>query len=94
MLFSGRLILAHNELLYPYHKWFLKVLEGADEKPDNLMTSIEALNENPNAENIETLYVSVQDFRPWVEGDFNWSTQFMLDSELNWKAGATPVDDL
>ena len=94
VLFSGRLILAHNELLYPYHKWFLKVLEGADEKPDNLMTSIEALNENPNAENIETLYVSVQDFRPWVEGDFNWSTQFMLDSELNWKAGATPVDDL
>mgnify|MGYP003591876066 CR=1 FL=1 len=27
VLFAGRLILAYNEVLYPYHKWFFKVLE-------------------------------------------------------------------
>ena len=28
-LFAGRMVLAHNELLYPFHKWFLRVLERA-----------------------------------------------------------------
>ena len=37
ILFGGRLILTHNEMLYPYHKWFLEVLEGAIEKPSDLM---------------------------------------------------------
>lgn len=29
VLFAGRLILAHNRILYPYHKWFMKTLESA-----------------------------------------------------------------
>ncbi len=94
VLFSGRLILAHNELLYPYHKWFLKVLEGAKEKPSGLLESIHHLNASPTTENIEALYETVKGFRRWIEGDFNWPTQFMLDSELNWMDGRTPVDDL
>ena len=94
ILFSGRLILAHNELLYPYHKWFLKVLEGAQDKPADLLESIYKLNENPVMENIESLYEKVKSFHPWIEGDFSWPTQFMLDSELNWQNGKTPIDDV
>jgi predicted nucleotidyltransferase len=94
ILFSGRLVLAHNELLYPYHKWFLKVLEGAKEKPAGLLESIQRMNTSPTTENIEILYETIKGFRPWIEGDFNWPTQFMLDSELNWQDGKTPVDDL
>jgi len=94
ILFSGRLILAHNELLYPYHKWFLKVLEGAKDKPADLLESIHKLNENPVSENIEALCEKVKSFQPWIEGDFSWPTQFMLDSELNWRDSTTPVDDL
>ena len=94
VLFSGRLILAHNELLYPYHKWFLNVLEGANDKPAGLMESIHALHKESNAGNIEALYAKVRDFRPWIEGDFSWPTQFMLDSELNWLDDKTPVEDL
>jgi predicted nucleotidyltransferase len=94
ILFSGRLILAHNELLYPYHKWFLKVLDGAKEKPAGLLESIQHLNASPIKENIEALYETVKGFRTWIAGDFNWPTQFMLDSELNWQDGKTPVDDL
>ncbi|MGE5376982.1 MAG: nucleotidyltransferase domain-containing protein [Bacteroidota bacterium] len=94
ILFSGRLILAHNELLYPYHKWFLRVLRDAKEKPDGLLESIQQLNATPSIEAVETLYERVKSFRPWVEGDFSWPTQFMFDSELNWMDGKTPVDDL
>ena len=95
ILFSGRLILAHNELLYPFHKWFLKVLESATDKPAGLLEDIRRLNENSNAENIESLYQQVRGFRAWTDDPaFSWPTQFMLDSELNWLEGKTPVDDL
>jgi hypothetical protein len=40
ILFGGRLLLAHNHLLYPYHKWFLRVLETAPEKPAGTMERI------------------------------------------------------
>ena len=94
ILFSGRLILAHNELLYPYHKWFLRVLDGARDKPDGLLDAIHGLNAVPSLENVEALYEKVKNFRAWIEGEFSWPTQFMFDSELNWMDGKTPVDDL
>jgi len=94
ILFSGRLVLAHNELLYPYHKWFLCVLEGAKDKPSGLLESIHQLTIMHIPENIETLYEKVKTFQPWIEGEFSWPTQFMFDSELNWLDGKTPVDDL
>lgn len=37
VLFGGRLILAHNEILYPYHKLFMNALEKAPQKPENLL---------------------------------------------------------
>lgn len=94
ILFGGRLILAHNELLYPYHKWFLRVLLDAQEKPDGLLEAIHQLNASPSLENVECLYEKVRNFRTWSAGDFSWPTQFMFDSELNWVDGRTPVDDL
>ena len=94
ILFSGRLILAHNELLYPYHKWFLRVLQDSKEKPEGLLEAIHRLNTIPSLENVEALYEKVRDFRPWIDGEFDWPTQFMFDSELNWLDGKTPVDDL
>jgi nucleotidyltransferase-like protein len=94
ILFSGRLILAHNELLYPYHKWFLRVLAEAREKPTRLMDSIDRLMIEPTGETIESLYALVKAFKPWIEGEFSWPTQFMFDSELNWMEGRTPVEDL
>jgi len=94
ILFSGRLILAHNELLYPYHKWFPRVLEGAMDKPDGLLDSIHQLNAAHTIENVEALYEKVKTFQPWSNDQYGWPTQFMFDSELNWLDGKTPVDDL
>ncbi len=53
ILFSGRFVLAHNELLYPYHKWFLRVLEQANDKPDGLLESIRELNTFPSLETLK-----------------------------------------
>ncbi|HLO14216.1 MAG TPA: nucleotidyltransferase domain-containing protein [Anaerolineales bacterium] len=94
ILFGGRLILAYNEMLYPYHKWFLKVLERAKDKPADLMTCIEILTESPTTENIEAFYEKVKIFQAWSDNPYSWPAQFMLDSELNWMDGKTPIDDL
>ncbi len=94
ILFGGRLLLAHSETLYPYHKWFLRVLENVKDKPNDMLTSIEQLNAAPTIQNIESFYENVKTFQPWIQGDFSWLTQFMCDSELNWMEGRTPVDDL
>ena len=94
ILFGGRLILAQNEMLYPYHKWFLKVLERAKDKPSDFMACIQALTGSPTPENIEAFYQKVKHFQPWNENPYGWGAQFMLDSELNWMDGKTPVDDL
>lgn len=94
ILFGGRLILAHNEMLYPYHKWFLNVLEKAPDKPGGLLDCIHKLNAEPTVENVEAFYQKVKTFQTWNENPYGWGAQFMLDSELNWMDGKTPVDDL
>jgi hypothetical protein len=81
-------------MLYPYHKWFLKVLERAKDKPSGLMACIQALSESHTVENIEEFYGKIKTFQPWQSNPNGWGAQFMLDSELNWIDGKTPVDDL
>jgi hypothetical protein len=94
VLFGGRLILAHNEMLYPYHKWFLKVLEKAQDQPKDLMPTIQTLVSNPTKANITTFYELIKGFQEWDVNPNGWGAQFMADSELNWMTGSTPVDDL
>ena len=93
VLFGGRLILAHNEVLYPYHKWFLRVLERAPDKPTDLLARIAALYDDPSATTITAFYEAITQFRNW-EYTMVWPTRFMLDSELTWLDGKSPVDDL
>ena len=94
ILFGGRLILAYNETLYPYHKWFLRVLSEVLHKPDNLMENINALLESQTKENVEKLFECVNGFADWDMTNGNWPNRFMLDSELNWLNNTTPVGDL
>ena len=94
VLFGGRMILAHNERLYPYHKWFRTVLESAPEKPPDLMERIAALHEDPSQATLLGLWATVKNFRSWEGAEQVWTAQFLRDSELNWTGGSTPVDDL
>jgi hypothetical protein len=94
VLFGGRILLAHNETLYPYHKWFLKVLEGAKNKPENIMKLIENIYASKDAASVEAFYKSVTDFVPFEADGFNWPNQFAIDTELTWMDGKTPVSDI
>lgn len=94
VLFGGRLILAHNEMIYPYHKWFLRVLAQAPKKPEGLMDKIEALLNSPSPETIEPFFNAVKEFQAWEPLPNGWGAQFMADSELTWMDGFSPIDDV
>lgn len=93
-LFAGRIVLAHNELLYPYHKWFTRVLEGAPDKPAGLLPLIGTLAEAPTREDLDRFVHMMRQYKTWEIQQSTWPAQFMLDSELNWLHSPPPVDDL
>ncbi len=92
-LFAGRLILAHNRVLFPYHKWLPRTLEAAPEKPDGLMTCFNRLLEEPSAPNATALFELVRDFRDWGVSDLDAYTWFMTDVEWAWMSDKTPIED-
>jgi predicted nucleotidyltransferase len=93
-LFGGRIVLAHNEILYPFHKWFSRVLAQAPEKPDGLLPAMDQLLRAPGAESIELFGTLIRGFRTWEIDPIGWGAEFMEESELSWLRGVAPVDDL
>ncbi len=92
-LYTGRLILAHNRMLYPFHKWLMRTLEDAPQKPVGLINNINALLENPNADTATTLFEQVQSFHDWGITDLEAYTWFMTEVEWSWMTGSTPIED-
>ena len=93
ILFGGRLILASNEILYPFHKLFMNTLKKALEKPDNLLELIDTLLNEPSTENVQAYYDAIKNFRNWKIRGLP-SIQFMLDTELAWIEGKSYVGDI
>jgi predicted nucleotidyltransferase len=92
-LFAGRLVLAHNRILFPYHKWFMHELRNAPEKPDDLIDGLERLLAEPCLDNANPVLGSVANFRDWEKPQRDAAAQFMEDSEWNWREGRAPVAD-
>ncbi len=93
ILFGGRLILAHNEILYPFHRWFIRTLEDAPEKPNNFIENLNILLESPSSENVQKFYDSIKTFTEWKSKQF-WPFIFMRDTELAWIEGKTYIGDI
>ncbi len=95
ILFAGRLILAHNEILFPYHKWFLTALENAEKKPEGFVGMCRDLLEDPTEENIDLLFNATEKFMAqWYKQKEDWPNTFLKDSELVWREGKQPIDEL
>jgi hypothetical protein len=94
VLFGGRMILAYNQRLYPYHKWFIKVLHSVDNRPLDLFKKIDSLIQNKTKDDIEAFHKCVLEFTDWGVSGISWPSQFMMDSELNWLDGAAPIADI
>jgi len=85
ILFAGRLILLENRTFFPYHKWFMKVLENVVNKPPEFIQSIERLLKDKSLENITQFYELVKNYKDWSEGEnYNWGSHFVYDTETVW----------
>ena len=86
--------MAHNEVLYPYHKWMTRVVQQVPSKPTNVDHLMAQLLSSPTSSTTADFYGEIRGFTNWPEAPLPWSMQFITDSELNWISGHTPVDDL
>lgn len=84
VLYGGRLILAHNRVLFPYHKLFMGELASAPEKPEGLMEIITALLDDPREEAALAFHEAIRGFRRWNDPPEPWNVRFMRDTELAW----------
>jgi predicted nucleotidyltransferase len=92
-LFAGRLILAHNRRLFPYHKWLPRTLESVPDKPGDLLACFDDLLEKPCGANATALFELVRDFQDWGVSDLDAYTWFMTDVEWSWMTDKTPIED-
>ena len=94
ILFSCRLILNENEMLYPYHKWLLRVTEQAENKPDQFDETLKQVMVNHNLELVNEFAGQVLNFLGIEEKSLDWPNYFLRDSEQNWLEHEAPIDDL
>lgn len=96
VLFTCRVVLAENRMLYPFHKWMLRVTESAARRPDELMASIDELLAGPEHEVVDRHVRTVIRFAGHDpdELDRRWGNFFLHDTEMTWRRDATPIDDL
>jgi hypothetical protein len=94
VLFGGRLILAHNRMLYPNRKWFMRELERAPEKPAGIMELARTLLTQPSIAHAEAFYDAIVKFRDWPQPREGRGTRFRRDSEQHWRIGRPPLADL
>lgn len=92
-LFGGRLLLAHDRTLFPYHKWFLKVLREADTPPGTVDRIHDLLSER-TVEAAEAFVDPILEFADWEEPDHGWVVRFLRDREWQWRRGEPALEEL
>ncbi len=93
VLYGGRLILAHNRLLYPYHKWFMRQLSLAPDKPADMLALAEAVLKHPSRETALDFYTAVNTFQDWSVSLHQAGADFIRQTEWNWRDGRPPLPD-
>lgn len=92
-LFAGRAVLAHNRMLYPFHKWFMTILERAPERPADLPAQLSALLAEPTKTRADAIVESVH-AAVGVEVPIGEAvSRFTERTEWNWRHGPPPLDE-
>ncbi|MEI7027397.1 nucleotidyltransferase domain-containing protein [Paenibacillus sp. y28] len=93
VLFGGRIILAHNRLLFPCHKGLLAAVEAAPEKPDQFAELATDLLTSPTHEKCKAFTELLLTFRdPQISIEQAVSV-FIQNNEWNWMDGLPPLQD-
>ena len=95
-LFTCRLVLTQNALLYPYHKWLRRVTLSAPHQPDDLAGRLDRLLQAHSWPLVDEHVRAMLAFAglDFAASDATWPGYFMRDTELRWMDGEPPIDDL
>ncbi len=92
-LFGGRLMLAYNRILYPYHKWLMHEVARAPEKPTNYMALVDALLNTPGVETAQAFTDAISAYHDWGVAFGDCFVNFTRDREWNWRNQRAPLHD-
>jgi hypothetical protein len=93
VLYAGRAVLAHNRMLFPFHKWFLHEVERAPERPERLLDQVYELLRSPTSAAASQLVADVQDFTGIHPTMGENAASFMRRTEWSWRAGGAPFEE-
>ncbi|HEX2862546.1 MAG TPA: nucleotidyltransferase domain-containing protein [Lacunisphaera sp.] len=95
-LFTCRLILTENEMLYPYHRWMRRVTLSAPRQPADLAPRLDALLAEHSWPLVDRHAREILAFvgLDFAATDATWPTYFMRDTELRWMTEEPAIDDL
>lgn len=82
VLFGGRLILAHNRILFPCQKWLMKYVASAPGKPANMVELANQFLGDLTDESKEAFCNAVINFADWDKSKL--LGRFIEDAEWSW----------
>ncbi|MEQ8769084.1 MAG: hypothetical protein RIB60_01090 [Phycisphaerales bacterium] len=94
VLFACRMILAHNRVIFPFHKWMLQATSECPDKPAGLLDAIDAALREPGVPTVHTLCDLVQQHRDWPEYPGGWAEGFLRDTERMWMRHEPQIEDV
>jgi hypothetical protein len=93
VLFGGRLLLAYNRILYPYHKWFMTELRQAPDMPAGFFDAAETLLLRPSLASARHFLGCINAFRDWGVPSHRVFSLFVEQAEWNWLNNKPSVAD-
>ncbi|MFG0306330.1 MAG: hypothetical protein ACF8Q5_08970 [Phycisphaerales bacterium JB040] len=93
VLFGARAILAHNRVLFPFHKWLLKALETCPVRPGAIVTLAHTATREPTKPNVTAFCEAILEMDVWPSGRPGWGDLFHHDTELAWQRGIFRLED-
>ncbi len=93
VLFGGRLILAHNRILYPNRKWFMQTFENAPDKPEGIIELANQLLDRPCIETAKAFCDKILNYREWPKPPEGKFLRFIRDHEWQWRKGHAHITD-
>ena len=85
VLFGGRLILAHNRVLYPGRKWFMREFENAPDKPEGIIDLATQLLRQPGIANAKAFWDRIARHMDWPQPEEGIWQRIHEDNVWNWR---------
>ncbi|HEY3330121.1 MAG TPA: nucleotidyltransferase domain-containing protein [Capsulimonadaceae bacterium] len=93
VMYGLRMVLAHNRVLFPCHKWLTKAVGDCAEAPNDILKLADRLLMNLGNDDMTAFSDAVLSWRDWqIEGDV--LSRYVRDHEQWWQFGGPFVSEM